>query len=217
MARGFRRRTKVPGSSNPDVDLDIAKRAAREGALGQKHRFRFGQQGLYETGKQSARKLTPRKVSSASQNKLLPRSSVFRSAKTREDLGGVNGSEGPSLHNEAAPKEFVPGQSVDASYRSNSMRDESSPISSRSNTSSQCCITAQKSMDRLESNQLVCRAKTGHQYPPVQKLHLSMAGTGSLDPFNSIPIIDSSCHTQTLMHHCKNPVSFTLGPASQVL
>jgi hypothetical protein len=209
VARDFRRRAKVPGSSSLNVDHNVAKCVTREGALGQKHRFRFGQHGLQETGKQSTRKSTTRKVSSISQDSFLPKSSVIRCANVTEDPGGADSLNIPSLRSPVAAEEPISSLSVDTSYNYSSMWDESYPTSSLSNTTIQCCITPQKSPDRFGDNQLGCSAKTRHNLPQPQKLHLATAGTGNLDPFNTMPIMDSLYRTQTLMHHCKHSISVT--------
>jgi hypothetical protein len=209
VARDFRRRAKVPGSSSLDVDLSIAKLVTRNGALGQKHRFRFGREGLQETGKQLRRKSTIRKMSLVSQDSLLSKSSIIRSANATEDPGGADKQSSPYLQTPVAPKELIPSLSVDTSYSSSSMLDESNTTLSLSDTNSQCCTTSRKCTGHLGSNQLVCRTETGYDHPHVQKLHLASTGTGNLDPFDTIPIIDSSCRTQTLMHHCKHFISIT--------
>jgi hypothetical protein len=209
VARDFRRRAKVSGSSSLNIDLNVAKRATREGALGQKHRFRFGLQGLQETGKQSTRTSTTRKVSSISQDSFLPKSSVIRCANVTEDPGGADSLNIPSLRSPVATEESISSLSVDTSYNYSSMWDESYPTSSQSSTSIQYYITSQKSPDRFGENQLGCKDKTGHNLPLPQKLHLATVGTGNLDPFNTVPIMDSSCRTQILMHHCKHSISVT--------
>jgi hypothetical protein len=209
VARDFRRRAKVPGSSSLDVDLTIAKCLTRDGALGQKHRFRFGRQGLQETGKQSKRKSTNRNVYSVLHDSISSKSPIMFSANAAEDPGGTDMPSFPRLQTPIPTEESIPSLSVDTSYNSNSMCDESNPTSSQSNTTSQCCTTPRRDSDRLGSSQLVCRAKPGHEPRLVQKLHLATTGRGNLDPFNTIPIIDSSCRTQILMHHCKYFISLT--------
>jgi len=208
VARDFRRRAKVPGSSSLDLDDNAANSATKERALGQKHRFRFGLQGLQETGKQAARKSSSRKASSLLRESLPPGSSVVRRPSVTEDPGGTIASESPDVQTTVATDKFIQRLSVDASYSSDPIWDESYRTSNLSNTGSQCCITAQTPVDRLRNNQLVCRAKTWHTQQPVEKLQLSTTLTGNLDPFNSIPIIDTSRRTQELMHHCKKSPSF---------
>jgi len=207
VARDFRRRVKVPGSSSLDVDLTIAKFVTRNGVLGQKHRFRFSRQGLQETGKQSKRISANRKVSSVSQDSILSKPPIIRGANAVEDSGGTGMPSFPSLQTPTATEESIPSLSVDTSYSSNSMWDKSNAASSQSNTTSQCCTTPQRGSDSLGSSQLVCRAKSGNDHSYVQKLHLATTGMGNLDPFNTMPVIDSSYRTQTLMHHCKHSVS----------
>jgi hypothetical protein len=209
VARDFRQRAKVPGSSSLDVDLTIAKFVVRNGALGQKHRFRFGRKGLQETGKQSKRKSTNRKVSSVSQDSILSKSPIICGANAAEDPGGTDMPSFPSLQTPIATEESIPSLSVDTPYSSNSMWDESNPTSSQSNITSERYTTPRRDSDSLGSSQLVCRAKSGNDYSYVQRLHLATTGTGNLDPFNTMPIIDSSCRTQTLMHHCKHSISLT--------
>lgn len=207
VARDFRRRAKAPGSSSLDVDLAITKCVTRDGALGQKHRFRFGRQGLQETGKQFKHKSANQKVSSVSQNNILSKSPVIGSANAAEDPGGTDMPSFSSLQSRIATEGFIPSLSVDTSYSSKPMWDKSNPTSSQSNTTSQCCTVPRRGRDRLESSQPVCRAKSGHGDTRMQKLYLARTGTGNLDPFNTIPIVDSLCRTQALIHHCKHFIS----------
>jgi len=209
VARDFRRRAKVSGSSSLGVDLATAKCVTRDGAPGQQHRFKFGRQGLQETGKRSERKLTNQKVSSVSQNSILSKSPVIDSANAAEDPGGIDIPSFPSLQSPIATEGFTPSLSADTSYSSKPMWDKSNPASSQSNTTGQCCTTPRRGRDRLESSQLVCGAKSGHGDTRIQKLYLARTGTGNLDPFNTIPIADSSCRTQALIHHCKHFISLT--------
>jgi hypothetical protein len=209
VARDFRRRAKAPSSSSLNVDLSIARRVTRDGIVGQKHRFRFGRLGLQETGKQSTRKSAVREVSSVSNDNILSNSLIKRSTNATEDPGRTDIPSAPSLHIPIVTEEFIPSLSVDTSYSSNSMWEGSDPASSQSNTSSQCCTTPRRDSDLLGSSQMVCRAKLRREHAHMQKLHLTTTGTGNLDPFNSMPIIDNSYRTQTLMHHCKHFISLT--------
>ncbi len=204
VARDFRRRAKVPGISSLAVDLDVVKRVTRQGAPGQKHRFRFGKHGLQETGKQSSRKSATRKVSSVWQDRLPAQSPIIRSANATEDPGGPSMPGFSSLQIPLATEEFVPDLLVDTPYSSSSTGDEPYSASHQLDASSQCCTTPQKSTGRLGNSQLVRWAKPGHDHPHVRKPHLATTGTGNLDPFNTMPIVDRSCRTQILMHHCKH-------------
>jgi hypothetical protein len=195
----------VPGSSSLDVDVSIAKSAT---GAGQKHRFRFGQLGLQETGKQTTRKSSTRKVSSVSQDSLLSKSPITRNTTATENPGGTEKPGFSSLKTSIATDKFIPSLPVDMLYSSD-LRNESNPTSSQSSTTSQCCTAPRRGSDHSESSQLVCRTKSGHDHAHVQKLHLATTGAGNLDPFNTIPILDSSGRTQTLMHHCKHSISLT--------